>query len=128
VALNVKLDTHGHYRTKDQILAIYDAMAEAVKEGRSYQTLYSICHPLTPAWRIQTSDHKIQEKGKLSCKPFECDRELEPTATFNSNFQNSLPIKKLMSSSSTNPSTQLSKQLQRSKTTNKTRHSPRKPH
>jgi very-short-patch-repair endonuclease len=30
---------YGHYRTKDQILEIYDAMAEAMKEGRSYQTL-----------------------------------------------------------------------------------------
>ncbi|MGG6268522.1 Eco57I restriction-modification methylase domain-containing protein [Leptolyngbya sp. AN03gr2] len=30
---------YGHYRTKDQILEIYDAMAEAMKEQRSYQTL-----------------------------------------------------------------------------------------
>lgn len=30
---------HGHYRTKDKILEIYDAMAEAMKTGQPYQTL-----------------------------------------------------------------------------------------
>jgi hypothetical protein len=30
---------HGHYRTKDKILEIYDAMAEAMKTGQAYQTL-----------------------------------------------------------------------------------------
>jgi very-short-patch-repair endonuclease len=46
---------HGHYRTKDKILEIYDAMAEAMKEGRSYQTLLDpppadprVAHPPLP--------------------------------------------------------------------------------
>ncbi|WP_416673603.1 hypothetical protein [Egbenema bharatensis] len=30
---------HGHYRTKDKILEIYDAMSEAMKTGKPYQTL-----------------------------------------------------------------------------------------
>jgi hypothetical protein len=30
---------HGHYRTKDKILEIYDAMAEAIESGQPYQTL-----------------------------------------------------------------------------------------
>ena len=30
---------HGHYRTKDKILEIYDAMAEAMETGQTYQTL-----------------------------------------------------------------------------------------
>ena len=29
---------HGHYRTKDTILEIYDAMLEAQRTGQSYQT------------------------------------------------------------------------------------------
>lgn len=29
---------HGHYRTKDVILEIYDEMAEAMKTGQPYQT------------------------------------------------------------------------------------------
>ena len=33
------VDAHGTYRTKDQILAIYDMMAEAIRTGRPYQTL-----------------------------------------------------------------------------------------
>jgi len=33
------VDAHGTYRTKDQILAIYDMMAEAIQTGRPYQTL-----------------------------------------------------------------------------------------
>lgn len=44
---------YGHYRTKDKILEIYDAMAEAMQEGQSYQTLLdpppadpSVAHPL----------------------------------------------------------------------------------
>ncbi len=30
---------HGHYRTKDTILQIYDAMATAITSGQPYQTL-----------------------------------------------------------------------------------------
>ena len=44
---------HGHYRTKDKILEIYDAMAEAMKTGQPYQTLLDpppadprVAHPL----------------------------------------------------------------------------------
>jgi hypothetical protein len=31
-------ETHGRYRTKEQILAVYDALAEASRTGRPYQT------------------------------------------------------------------------------------------
>lgn len=43
---------HGHYRTKDTILEIYDAMASAIASGQPYQTLLdpppadpSVAHP-----------------------------------------------------------------------------------
>ncbi len=32
------LEAHGHYRTKDAILEIYDAMTEAMRTGQPYQT------------------------------------------------------------------------------------------
>jgi hypothetical protein len=46
---------HGHYRTKDKILEIYDAMAEAIEAGQPYQTLLDpppadprVAHPPLP--------------------------------------------------------------------------------
>jgi hypothetical protein len=47
---------HGHYRTKETILQIYDALGDAMKTGQPYQTLLSplpadpaCCHPPKPA-------------------------------------------------------------------------------
>jgi len=46
---------HGSYRTKEVILEIYDAMAEAIRTGIPYQTKLnpppadpSCCHPPKP--------------------------------------------------------------------------------
>ena len=43
---------HGHYRTKETILQIYDAPTEAMQSGHPYQTLLNppladpaCCHP-----------------------------------------------------------------------------------
>ena len=43
---------HGHYRTKETILQIYDSLGEATQTGEPYQTLLSpppadpsCCHP-----------------------------------------------------------------------------------
>jgi hypothetical protein len=43
---------HGSYRTKETILQIYDALAEAIASGQPYQTLLdpppadpACCHP-----------------------------------------------------------------------------------
>jgi hypothetical protein len=43
---------HGHYRTKDTILEIYDALTEAQRTGQPYQTRFDpppadpkCCHP-----------------------------------------------------------------------------------
>ena len=47
---------HGHYRTKDKILEIYDAMAEAMKMRQSYQTL------LNPPPADLSVAHSSQEK------------------------------------------------------------------
>lgn len=45
-------EKHGHYRTKDTILEIYDALAAAMKSGQPYQTRLNpppadlkCCHP-----------------------------------------------------------------------------------
>ena len=50
---------HGTYRTKDQILAIYDAMAAANASGTDYQTIldpapsFGPRHPAQPPWDLQ---------------------------------------------------------------------------
>jgi hypothetical protein len=50
---------HGHYRNKETILQIYDALSAAIQSGHPYQTLLhpppadpACCHPPRPTARM----------------------------------------------------------------------------
>lgn len=48
---------HGHYRTKETILQIYDALTESIQSGQPYKTL------LNPPPASPTCCHPAREQG-----------------------------------------------------------------